>query len=394
MKQKKPLPLLALPSKTSRELGGGRKLSPFFRLMENNHMNTIGHNRDWQEEANADIKRASQIAADRDKLDHRYWLRLGIALNKLRKVHPDDDKAFGELADRVLCQLGTVPDRHERSAAMWAAKDLTRFSKTRKAHPRVRSVRGVYAKWSEAQKPQPTPAPTPQPAPKPAPQPAPTPRPAPQPAPTPQPAPQPTPTPQPVIVEDAMDDKPLTDIQRIAGEKYLDGELKTYKEVEDYIGESNIVARRIVSRIRGYREGLAVQAVRQLDPSMFGKSGKAKYEARVKQLEKDFEFQVKVRVAEEVEKWKEETGYAKLEAQLKATERALTNSRGLIGKAQWKILVKALHPDMGATTETKAEAMSILNEIKDSFVDLTKDEREQRRSKFAEEFRKAASMRR
>ncbi len=43
----------------------------------------------------------------------------------------------------------------DRAAAMWAAHDPAWFVNFRHLHPKVRTVRGLHAKWKEAQKPQP-----------------------------------------------------------------------------------------------------------------------------------------------------------------------------------------------------------------------------------------------
>ncbi|WP_090739548.1 hypothetical protein [Paracoccus tibetensis] len=47
----------------------------------------------------------------------------------------------------------------DQQAAMWAAADEAAFEETRRLHPRVRTVRGLHAKWKEAQRPEPKEAP-------------------------------------------------------------------------------------------------------------------------------------------------------------------------------------------------------------------------------------------
>jgi hypothetical protein len=61
------------------------------------------------------------------------------------------DEQFGQWAAKVgLSQVATHEvTRDERAAAMWAAKDLDRFNEVREAYPRVRTVRGLHAKWKE-----------------------------------------------------------------------------------------------------------------------------------------------------------------------------------------------------------------------------------------------------
>lgn len=78
------------------------------------------------------------------------WLIYGAALNEGREQF-DGDREFGEWV--ALCQLDTA-DRHDRAAAMWAAANPEDFKATKKANPRVRTVRGLHAKWKTKDKPQ------------------------------------------------------------------------------------------------------------------------------------------------------------------------------------------------------------------------------------------------
>lgn len=80
------------------------------------------------------------------------WLIYGEALNEGRKLFPEGDKDFGKRVSHH--QLDGVNDM-DRLAAMWAAADRDTFEATRKANPRVRTVRGLHAKWQEAQRPEP-----------------------------------------------------------------------------------------------------------------------------------------------------------------------------------------------------------------------------------------------
>lgn len=78
------------------------------------------------------------------------WLVYGAALNEARERFSSDEK-FGQWVR--VSQLYTH-DRMDRAAAMWAAADEATFEVTRRLHPRVRTVRGLHAKWKEAQRPQ------------------------------------------------------------------------------------------------------------------------------------------------------------------------------------------------------------------------------------------------
>jgi hypothetical protein len=94
-----------------------------------------------------------QVAEGEDKVIGG-WLLYGAALNEGRKLFPEYDKGFGQWL--VLHQLDGVNDM-DRLAAMWAAGNRETFRHYRKTHPRVRTVRGLHAKWKEDQQPQPAP---------------------------------------------------------------------------------------------------------------------------------------------------------------------------------------------------------------------------------------------
>lgn len=78
------------------------------------------------------------------------WLRYGAALLQGRKLFPKGaDALFSQwIAD---CNLQFEVCANDRAAAVWAATDLERFSCVRVANPKVRTVRGLHAKWKEAQ---------------------------------------------------------------------------------------------------------------------------------------------------------------------------------------------------------------------------------------------------
>lgn len=88
------------------------------------------------------------------------WLKYGEALNAGRKLFPkgDGDHDFGQWKhDNGLCDTKCPTCREaqlvpracymDAYAAMWAADDPDRFNEVRKAHPKVRTVRGLHAKW-------------------------------------------------------------------------------------------------------------------------------------------------------------------------------------------------------------------------------------------------------
>ena len=78
------------------------------------------------------------------------WLLYGAALNEGRELFAGDLE-FGQWVS--LLQLDTA-DRVDRAAAMWAAANPQDFQATKEASPRVRTVRGLHAKFKNPE-PQP-----------------------------------------------------------------------------------------------------------------------------------------------------------------------------------------------------------------------------------------------
>lgn len=71
------------------------------------------------------------------------WLLYGEALNEGRGMFPSNNLFHDWLVSQ---QLAGTEDM-ERLAAMWAAGNPVDFNETKKANPRVRTVRGLHAKW-------------------------------------------------------------------------------------------------------------------------------------------------------------------------------------------------------------------------------------------------------
>lgn len=90
-------------------------------------------------------KQGLQLVASGELTVMEGWLMYGEALNEGRELF-SGDLEFGQWVSE--CQLDTA-DRHERLAAMWAAGNPEEYRETRKAHPRVRTVRGLHAKLKE-----------------------------------------------------------------------------------------------------------------------------------------------------------------------------------------------------------------------------------------------------
>lgn len=80
------------------------------------------------------------------------WLLYGQALNAGRKLFPKgDDRRFSRWLSDSNLLFGVEP--MDRAAAIWAASDMETFTATQRANPRVRTVRGLHAKWKEERRP-------------------------------------------------------------------------------------------------------------------------------------------------------------------------------------------------------------------------------------------------
>jgi len=77
------------------------------------------------------------------------WLIYGAALNEGRALFPKGDNA--RFSDWLSSSQLANCSKDDRAAAMWAAGDRATFDEMRTAHPRVRTVRGLHAKWREAE---------------------------------------------------------------------------------------------------------------------------------------------------------------------------------------------------------------------------------------------------
>lgn len=82
------------------------------------------------------------------------WLEYGAALNEGREMFSSDEQ-FGQWVRET--QLDAHASKDERTAAMWAAEDLDRFYAVQVKYPRVRTVRGLHAKWKKPATKQPKP---------------------------------------------------------------------------------------------------------------------------------------------------------------------------------------------------------------------------------------------
>lgn len=99
---------------------------------------TVGHNSGIVAKARRGLEK---VALGEENVEEG-WLEYGAALNEGRGQFPSDEQ-FGQWVRES--QL----DRHqkEREAAMWAAEDLNRYFAVREEFPKVKTVRGLHAKF-------------------------------------------------------------------------------------------------------------------------------------------------------------------------------------------------------------------------------------------------------
>lgn len=90
----------------------------------------------------AEAVRGLKVVEDGEAQSVVGWLIYGEALNVGREKF-DGDLEFGQWV--ALCQLDTA-DRHDRSAAMWAAENTDLMYEIMEDNPRIKTVRGAHAK--------------------------------------------------------------------------------------------------------------------------------------------------------------------------------------------------------------------------------------------------------
>jgi len=108
----------------------------------------IGHNSNALEDIATRARLALEQVDAGEKMTMEGWLQYGAALNEGREMFSSDEK-FGQWVR--ASQLETH-GRDDRAAAMWAAANPEEFEAIKEANPRVRTVRGLHAKWKEERK--------------------------------------------------------------------------------------------------------------------------------------------------------------------------------------------------------------------------------------------------
>lgn len=100
----------------------------------------------------AKARKGLRMVAEGEDKTMEGWLIYGAALNEGRAMFPRGDNA--RFHEWKVASLGNLPEAKEEQAAMWAAANPEEFKATKKAHPRVRTVRGLHAKFKSPDTPE------------------------------------------------------------------------------------------------------------------------------------------------------------------------------------------------------------------------------------------------
>jgi len=350
-------------------------------------MNTKGHNTIpvLLAKAARAAKRGLTHVAEGEDLALDGWLEYGAALLEGKSLTADPEcgiegdnpnERFGAWKEGVSDKLSETPNTHEEAAAMWGAAFPDQLAAMQNAHKRVRTLRGWHLKQKELDaEPEPAPAPAPEPAPtlapEPTPEPEPTPTPAPEPAPTPAPEPEPEPTPKP---EPAPEPTPKpepapepdygtgdlglvpTGVEQRIAALVLDG-LLTRDQAEVQIGQSNIVVRRIVAWMSGYRA--AAQEKAAVDS--LSTSAKERLEAAMRREKRELDMSFDNAVQHRANLLLKDLLIPEYTERLQQADELVAKRAGLMTKAQHKLLKMALHPDSNLSAAKHNEAFDLFN---------------------------------
>lgn len=101
---------------------------------------TLGHNSGIVAKARRGLEK---VALGEENVEEG-WLEYGTALNEGRSQFPSDDRGFGHWL--TSSKLDKVHPG-DQQAAMWAAEDLQRYFALKEEFPKVKTVRGLHAKF-------------------------------------------------------------------------------------------------------------------------------------------------------------------------------------------------------------------------------------------------------
>lgn len=115
----------------------------------NGNIEGIGHNSGALEDIASRARLAIEQVEAGERLTIEGWLQYGAALNQGREMFPkgDNQRFSAWLSSHQLDGCNDM----DRAAAMWAAANSKEFEATKEDNPRVRTVRGLHAKWKEQQ---------------------------------------------------------------------------------------------------------------------------------------------------------------------------------------------------------------------------------------------------
>ena len=164
-------------------------------------------------------------------------------------------------------------------------------------------------------------------------------------------------------------DKFSEDDERKAACEIID-EIKSEKQVAAETGMSSTVLRRAVNKEQGRREVLADPPI---DPSTLSKTAKEKFDAAMRQYQKNLDAQFEERVQSEIQRRVKEMVYPRLQEREKDAERVVKARGGVFTLLEYNMILKCLHPDMQPSVEQKAEAVQLWHENKICLVPQKED---------------------
>jgi predicted transcriptional regulator len=153
------------------------------------------------------------------------------------------------------------------------------------------------------------------------------------------------------------------------------GEEITYEALMEEAGTSSMPVRRALS-IRKGQEELGEQAEIILSASM-----QQKYEAKVRALKKTFEYEVQTRVLSDIKTHMEKYGIPNYMALLRKVEGMIEHKRGVMKRAEFRIIQRCLHPDTGqhVSDANRNEAFRLFMSLEARLVDDDKEQADLKR---------------
>ena len=310
---------------------------------------TMGHNSltHIADRAIAGLKKVGKGRAS----EEAGWLEYGAALNEGRALFPEDDKGFGKWKKELLDQVGLVkPKSNEEGAAMWAAANPEQVQQAKDLGGKTSTLRGLHKAWKEEYDPTP---------------------------------PKPAPEPEEITDEDlekpVEDPMPTTNIEALRklekGNKTpgrytsifttirdtgtrgitrdelcaLDFEWAANKHIDQYLAP--LMRDELIYVRGGFYRTFSNAVGPEVTDEQLTKTDKTKVERAIRQRTKHIDDEVYARSQKQLEQWQERYGFKSLEARLKVLEVQVQSDKHKLSEADYKKLLKFLHPDRHGGSE-------------------------------------------